>query len=140
MRVCLTCGTRYAATGWTCPCCHAAPVNREGIPLFGLIADGLNPTDAAYLDQHIRDAESRHFWFRARLRLVQAMLRRYFPEARSLLDVGCGTGFVLEGLTRSDPTLILAGCDVRIDALAFARQQLPNVLFFAADTAPIPYE
>jgi SAM-dependent methyltransferase len=96
--------------------------------------------DAAYLDTPIRMAEARHFWFRARLRLVQWMLHRYFPSAQHLLDLGCGTGFVLDGLRRNAPSLVLAGCDTRLETLAIARQKLENVLLFAADVAALPYE
>lgn len=95
--------------------------------------------DATYLDTHIRTAEARHFWFRARLRLVQWALRRYFPAAGRLLDVGCGTGFVLEGVRRRAPSLALAGCDLRVETLEIARQNVPDALLFAADMTRLPF-
>ena len=69
--------------------------------------------DADYLLDDIAAAEPWHFWFRARRRLVLWALRFYFPSLRSVLDVGCGTGFVLDGLQRSSPDLALAGSDIR---------------------------
>jgi len=36
--------------------------------------------------------EWRHFWFAARNELIAWALSRFFPEARSFLEVGCGTG------------------------------------------------
>ena len=89
--------------------------------------------DADYLLDDIVAAESWHFWFRARRRLVLWALRFYFPRLRSLLDVGCGTGFVLDGLRRASPDLALAGCDVRLDAVCRARQRLHDVRLFQAD-------
>ena len=50
----------------------------------------------ASLYEAIARAEPESFWFRARNRLVVSTLRRHFPGAGSLLELGCGTGFVLE--------------------------------------------
>ena len=94
--------------------------------------------DADYLDADIQAAEASHFWFHARRRHVRWVLDRYFSEARLVLDVGCGTGFVLEGLQRGDRSRVLAGCDARIETLAMARRTLPGVLLFAADVEALP--
>jgi SAM-dependent methyltransferase len=94
--------------------------------------------DADYLLDDIVAAEPWHFWFRARRRLVLWALRWYFPRLRSLLDVGCGTGFVLDGLRRAFPDLMLAGCDVRLDVVCRARQRLHNVRLFQGDVLRLP--
>ena len=36
-------------------------------------------------------AEGHHFWFKLRNRLLAGLLRRHFPHARSLLEIGCDT-------------------------------------------------
>jgi SAM-dependent methyltransferase len=108
--------------------------------MFGTAGGGQLHTDATYLDAQIQAAESLHFWFRARLELVLWILRRYFPAAQMLLDVGCGTGFVLEGIQRRCPALVLAGCDVRLATLSAACRRLRGIRFFAADVFAIPYE
>ena len=61
--------------------------------------------------------EPGHFWFEARVRLILWALTRYCPEARSFLDVGCGTGFVLAALRRAHPSMALAGSEVGHAAL-----------------------
>ena len=108
--------------------------------MFGASAQGELPHDAAYLDAEIRTAEARHFWFIGRLQLVLWMLRRYFPKAQTLLDVGCGTGYVLGGIHGSCPSIILTGCDVRLTTLFEARRQMPDIQFFVADAFAVPYE
>ena len=54
------------------------------------------------MDQSLWDAiakvERRHWWFRGRREIVARVLERRLPPGASVLDVGCGTGFVLERL------------------------------------------
>jgi SAM-dependent methyltransferase len=96
------------------------------------------PLDADYQLDDLVAAEPWHFWFRARRQLVLWALRSYFPRLRSLLDVGCGTGFLLEELRRTSPDLALAGCDVLLEAVCRARQRLRDVRLFQADILHLP--
>jgi SAM-dependent methyltransferase len=77
--------------------------------------------------------EPRSFWFRARRRLIVSTLRRYFPTADSLLEVGCGTGYVLEGLRAAFPRMRLVGTDLFSEGLEVARQRVPGVELVQAD-------
>ena len=56
--------------------------------------------DAALWDVIAR-VERRHWWFRARREILAAVLARRLAPGAAVLDVGCGTGFVLERLTES---------------------------------------
>jgi SAM-dependent methyltransferase len=44
------------------------------------------------------EVEDRHWWFLARREIVCAVAQRVLPVGSSVLDLGCGTGFVLERL------------------------------------------
>ena len=50
--------------------------------------------------------------------------------SRSVLDAGCGKGFVTRYLADQDPTLRLTGVDVRQEAIAFAQDNFPGVARF----------
>ena len=46
----------------------------------------------------IAKVERRHWWFQGRREIVARVLEARLPAGASVLDVGCGTGFVLERL------------------------------------------
>jgi SAM-dependent methyltransferase len=77
--------------------------------------------------------EAGHFWFENRNRLVEWAVQRYFPGARSLLEVGCGTGFVLAALRAVRPGLALTGTDLLPQALTIARERAPDAHLLAQD-------
>ena len=68
--------------------------------------------------------EGRSFWFRGRSDLIEWALARYFPSARTFLEVGCGTGYVLDRLHRAFPRLALSGSELFEEGLAYARERL----------------
>jgi SAM-dependent methyltransferase len=61
------------------------------------------------------------------------MVRAHFPRARTMVDVGCGTGFVLAGLREALPGLRLTGGEPSADHLALARRRLPHVELIELD-------
>jgi SAM-dependent methyltransferase len=70
--------------------------------------------------RHLAALEERHAWFRVRNRLIVWALGQYFPHARRLLEVGCGTGIVLGAIQRRFPELELVGADLSRQALGIA--------------------
>jgi SAM-dependent methyltransferase len=94
----------------------------------------------ASLYEAIARAEPESFWFRARNRLIVSVLRRRFPDAGSLLEVGCGTGFVLAGLRDAFPELRLVGSELFEEGLEIARRRLPDVELVRLDALEMPFE
>ena len=72
----------------------------------------------------LRKLEARSFWFRGRSDLIEWALTRYFPAARDLLEVGCGTGYVLSRLHDAFPHLALSGSELFAEGLTYARERL----------------
>ena len=69
--------------------------------------------------------------YEAEARDLVALIRERDPDARSLLDVACGTGKHLELLRASFPDV--AGVDLDEGLLAIARERLPDVPLTMAD-------
>jgi SAM-dependent methyltransferase len=65
-----------------------------------------------------------------RSKQVMRCIERYSPAAASLLELGCGTGAVLSGLSAVGS---LAGLDISPNMLDIARARLPGVQFFQGD-------
>lgn len=139
MKLCLACGHRFEATGWGCPACGRSPRIVGSLPVFAPDLAGGDGSDAAYLYADIASAEARHFWFRSRNRLIVWALRRYFPGARCVLDMGCGTGFVLTGIREAFPQVALFGSDALTRGLSHAAARLPEATLLQMDARRIPF-
>lgn len=78
--------------------------------------------------------ESRSFWFQARNRILLSTLR-HVAAGRSLryAEFGCGTGFVLEAVSRAFPDWSVHGYDIHAAAIAFSRSRAPRCTLHEAD-------
>ena len=139
MKRCLACGARHDRDDWTCAACGEGPPVVDGIRRFGPAAETASAADADYIVDQLAAAEPWHFWFQSRRRLVLATIRRFYPKARRVLDVGCGTGFVLSGIRDQDPSILLSGCEVDADMLRTARRRMPDANLFEATAEGLPY-
>jgi SAM-dependent methyltransferase len=139
MRLCLECGERFTAPDWRCPACSSAPLT-NGIVSF---APELATADVGFEQSsfdHLPELEEGSFWFRARNALIIWAVRAYFPHARSLLEVGCGSGYVLSGMHAGFPELRLAGSELSTRGLEIARRRLPNAELMQMDARRIPFD
>jgi len=139
LRVCLACAHRFASATWTCPSCGWTP-ELDSEPRF---APDLAFGDPGFVEESfelLASIEQSSFWFRSRNDLIAWALGKYFPEAESLLEVGCGTGFVLAGLQRHFPEIELVGAELFASGLAVARRRLPDTTLYQMDARRIPFE
>ncbi len=83
--------------------------------------------------------EPKHFWFVARNRILMDMMRKYFPDPGKVLEMGCGTGFVLSGLCATFPQARLSGSDIFTEGLTFTAKRVPNAFLFQMDARHIPF-
>lgn len=102
-----------------CPACGQALVLRDGvIVLDELPGCGEYPEVLAPLDFEL---EPRHWWHPSRNQLLADALARARAPGRRLVDLGCGTGFVLAHLERRGWRPL--GLDMSLPALALARRR-----------------
>lgn len=140
MKVCFACGDSFLSDQWTCPSCSQQPGLAEGFPAFAPelahLNDGFN---GDYFEQ-LAQVEEQHFWFRSRNRLIISALGRFFKEAESFLEIGCGTGFVLSGIERAFPHLKLFGSEVYSAGLHRAARRANRASLLQMDARRIPFE
>jgi SAM-dependent methyltransferase len=125
--------------GWRCPACGHAVAQEQGIAMFApALADTISGFDPKFFDGLSR-LEAEYFWFVARNELIVGLANKFFPDARRLLEIGCGTGAVLRELAASRSWERLAGSELHPAGLAYARRRLSSDVEFAQmDARDIP--
>jgi SAM-dependent methyltransferase len=140
MKVCLSCDHRFEGASWQCPRCHQAPAQDQGIFLFAPYQSAGNGGFKAEYFRQLADLEANHFWFRNRNRLLLWALDACFPRWQSFMEVGCGTGFALSGISKRFPNRELSGSELFLEGLLHARGRLPDLPLHQMDAARIPFE
>lgn len=84
-------------------------------------------------------ADPRHFWYRARHRTIELIVRRLvagLPPGYTVLDAGCGVGGVLPALRAACPGGRVIGMDQFDEGLRHAREHGPGALVRGAIERP----
>lgn len=139
MKLCLACQHSFSAVTWTCPNCGHTPAQRDGLnafaPALAAENDGFNPDTF----QRYAAIEAGHFWFVGRNRLLTKRWLQHFPKAKNILEIGCGTGFVLANTRAVFPAARLSGSDIYTEGLRFAQTRVPSATLFQMDACHIPF-
>ena len=139
MRFCLECQRSFSASDWRCPHCGHAPTERNNFltfaPQLAAQNDGFNPK----FFQLMVGVEPMHFWFVSRNRILGDVLRKRFAAPAKVLEIGCGTGFVLSGIRAVFPHASLSASDVYTEGLGYAARRVPDAFLFQMDARHIPF-
>ncbi|MFZ2399735.1 MAG: class I SAM-dependent methyltransferase [Smithella sp.] len=138
MKVCPGCNSELLNDS-SCGCCGFTAKMIDGFLAFapGLATnnDNFDATAHARLFQQ----ESNCFWFPERNKLIIWAMNKYFPNTESLLEIGCGTGYVLSGLSSAFPEKKYTGADIFTSGLKFAASRVPQANFIQMDARHIPF-
>jgi SAM-dependent methyltransferase len=140
VKVCISCACSFNAFDWRCPSCEFTPPINKGFP--SLAPAERSCADTGFDSEEFRRlaaVEAESFWFQARNKLIIWALQKYFPNAQSLLEIGCGTGFVLSGIKKAYPKLSLYGSELSADGLGLAAQRLPGVPLMQMNALSMPF-
>jgi len=136
---CPTCSKLYPSAEPLCPHCAFNVPLVAGYPAWAPAlaqqSEGFKPE---YFEA-LAPLEAGNFWFRARNALILWGLRRYFPHFNSLLEVGCGTGFVLSAVAAAFPNARLVGSEIFSAGLAVAGKRVPSATLIQMDARAMPY-
>lgn len=118
-------------------------VNTEIIEGFKCYAPALAHINTGFSGEEfdrLYKLEERSFWFRSRNNLIRHFFESSFGNKKAdICEIGCGTGFVLKGLT-SLHNLSLSGSEIHVAGLKYAKKRLPNVELFQADATELPFK
>ncbi len=140
MKRCLRCDRRFHTDAWTCPRCGWAPATKGEVPLFAPSLDHApEGFDSRYFEDLYR-LERGSFWFRSRNALIVWAIERFFASAANVLEVGCGTGFVLAAIEKARPQLHVYGSDLHSEGLCLASRRLQRARLLQMDARAMPYD
>ena len=139
MKLCSECGGEVSGAGaeMSCASCGRSFMVEDGIYSF------YNPpgghTDDGYSDEFFAvnsDREKKHFWFVSRNSFVMRLCARYAQPGARFIEIGCGTGSILEALRGKG--LEADGADISLTALKYARSKVAAGLY-QADICALPF-
>ena len=138
MHACVKCQAAFEGPSWSCPVCGFAPEENGYLRFAPEFESGEGFLEESF--DHLEEVEEGSFWFRARNDVIAWALRSYFPNARSLLEVGCGTGYVAAELGRRFPHLRIAAGDPFDAGVQVAQRRMPGAEVFQIDGRRIPFD
>ena len=77
--------------------------------------------------------EAGNWWFKSRNRILLWILSTRCDSFGSFLEIGCGTGFVLEAIQKAYPNVQMFGSEIFEEGLVFARQRVHSAKFTQLD-------
>jgi SAM-dependent methyltransferase len=139
MKICCACMAEHHSSLITCPECGATPTRVDGFEAHApeLARGGAGFDGASFA--RLAQLEAANFWFRSRNRLIRWAVRSSAPRMATMLEVGCGTGFVLSGIAEEFPGVELSGSEILADGLALAADRLPGARLMQMDARSVPF-
>jgi SAM-dependent methyltransferase len=139
MNVCPVCNWELLADS-SCARCGFAASKIEGFLAFAPDLALGDDIFAASSYEKLFKCENNCFWFSERNKLIGWAIKKYYPAAESVLEIGCGTGYVLSGLYSTYPGKKYTGADICTSGLKFAAARVPQAKLMQIDARHIPFQ
>jgi SAM-dependent methyltransferase len=123
--LCGGCGSRLEPGEWACASCRQEAAGEDYLRMLDA-STSPGGYDASLFEM-LAALEPSSFWFRGRNKLILWAIDRWFPDSRSFLEVGCGTGYVLAAILAARPDLEAVGGELFPEGLRVARRRLKGV-------------
>jgi SAM-dependent methyltransferase len=145
MIVCSSCGSEFIksptlANPYCCPTCGSAPQRIDGFFSWApeLAVENEHFPSKSFEDLFEQEAGS--FWFRSRNAVILWALGKFCSDFTSLLEIGCGTGFVSRAIKDKYPLAQIQGTEVHLRGLSYAQIRLPDIDLMQLDAQKLPYK
>lgn len=140
MKVCLKCAEKLCGDSWTCESCHWSPDEFQSFVSFAPDISGATESYDPAWYKELASLEASNFWFTARNRLIRWLAMSNFTTIGKYMEVGCGTGFVLQMLCKTFPGWQIVATEAQPEGIEFARTRVSeDVTFFQMDACAIPF-
>lgn len=116
-----------------------APETVDGFPAYAPELARQGPGYDPEVFAKLAELEAGNFWFTNRNALITWAIRRHAPAPGSILELGCGTGFVLGALAASFPSAALTGSEIFVEGLRITRARAPRATLIQLDARVIPF-
>ena len=141
MKFCLQCSCELTSNGWICPQCGWKPELSNGINLFAPEISGATESYDPVWYGELASLEINNFWFVSRNNLIRWLAKKHCPEKGTYLEVGCGTGFVLQMLHKLFPKWSVFATEAQPEGIQFAKKRVSeSVIFFQMNACAIPFK
>jgi SAM-dependent methyltransferase len=135
---CPGCGSHLNRGEWACARCRLEAAGDDYLCM--LDASTVPGGYDASLFETLAVLEPTSFWFRGRNKIILWAIDRWFPNCRTFLEVGCGTGYVLSAIVDSRPDLEAVGAELFPEGLREARRRLKGIPLAQMDARSIGIE
>lgn len=86
------------------------------------------------------DLEKDNFWFNSRNRMIKQLIEKKVSiNKTSFLEIGCGTGYVLNNIAENFPDMKLTGSEIYLEGIKFAKKRVSNAEFVQLDATKMPF-
>ena len=108
---------------WCCPNCSARLQIKHDMVLLAPELDDMDEGFDLKSFDLLVPVEGRHFWFRSRNEMIVWLVQKFARDSRHVLEIGCGTGFVLHALKEALPSAQIAGSELHSKGLVAAKRR-----------------